>query len=157
MNNTILVDHAFALVNNLQLLRGHLKAIVDRDGQRAMARGFSAMSCDLGPLSQWIYVIDTHLAAKPVLSPSRPGKAQIRNFSNYIVFLIERIQSDSRFVGEISLDWSPNWLEHGKFEWNAVLTSANAMKALLYQNTEEPEMKLSVAMISYFSMQSPRD
>lgn len=157
MNNTILVEHAFALVNNLQLLRVHLKVILDRDGQRAMTRGFSPISCDLGPLSQWIYVIDTHLAAKPVLSPSRPGKAQIRNFSNYIVFLTERIQSDSRFVGEISLDWSPNWLEHGKFKWHAVLTSANAMKDLFSRNNEEPEMKLSDAMISYFSMQSPRD
>lgn len=159
MPNNNLVDHAFVVVNSLYQLRKLLKNIVDQDAQRAMKRGYSPTSLGLGPLSQWIYVIDTHLAAQPVLSTSNPSLDAIRLYSSYILFLKSQLQSDRRFVSEIHLQWSLIWQEEGKDTWEAVLHSTQAIEDYLanQENSNDAIKTMINAMTVYFAMQSPRD
>jgi len=98
------------------------------DTQRALARGFSADSLDLGPLRQWQYVLACHLAARPVPSGDVPLDQQFRHYADYVCYLVDQILSDQRFVSEMNLSWSKRWREAGTGQWRAAREAAKRLR-----------------------------
>lgn len=155
MSNTVLLDHLFALVNQLKNLRKQLQEILEIDAPKAQSMGYSPLSLNIGPLKQWIYVIDTHLAANPSLPLSNPSDKEITQYVSYILYLTDQILSDRRFISEIHLEWSYQWQTNAKSTWESVEYSAQRIDAeRKHKLTKE---RLMTALKDKFDMQSPRD
>ncbi|MFZ6798179.1 hypothetical protein [Undibacterium sp. Di24W] len=150
-----LANKAHALINKLEDLRKILTSILDTDAKVALARGYSPVSLDIGPLKQWIYVIDTHLAAKPLESTSTSGKSDIQTSAVYFCYLIDHIQSDTRFVGEMQLSWSRLWVQKAEPLWQTCVDETQ----LLITSAPRPnrERFMVQALTAYHNQRTTKD
>lgn len=154
-DNLALAESAQVLLGLLPQLRQTLKSILEIDANDAIARGYSPVSLDIGPLTQWLYVIDTHLAARPVMPNAYASDDEIVRYARYLTYLIDHLLSDDRFVSEMQLSWSRTWLTQGQSLWHEILERAR----IITINAPRPdrEQALVRGFNVYYGTRSPRD
>ncbi len=150
-----LANKAHALIDKLQDLRKLLISILETDAKVARARGYSPVSLDIGPLKQWIYVIETHLAAKPIEPTSTSGKPDIQSSAVYFCYLMDHIQSDTRFVGEMQLSWSRLWLQKAGPLWQTCVDEAHILMTCATRPNRE--QLIVEALTAYHNLRSTGD
>ena len=125
------------------------------DLQRALEKGFSPDSLYMGPLRQWQYVLACHLAARPDHSRPYLSDEEHRQYADYVVYLVDQLISDQRFVGEMNLNWSKIWRTAGERNWLAARHAADLLRTNL--SAHDRARQIYLALIGEANTRSPRD
>lgn len=122
MSAEALARNADSLRDHLVHLQSALKDIQQKDAKRAIAAGYSPTSLSLGPLDQWIYVLETHLQACPPVPRSWNDTNMVDAYARYLDFLIDQIHTDARYTTEMDFRWSKIWRTKAEPLWEEMLS-----------------------------------
>lgn len=122
MSAEAIAQSADSLRHHLVRLQSALKEIQQNDAKRAIAAGYSPTSLSLGPLDQWIYVIETHLQACPPVPRSWNDTDMVDAYARYLDFLIDQIHTDAWYTAEMDFRWSKIWRTKAEPRWEEMLS-----------------------------------
>ncbi|WJF90390.1 hypothetical protein QS306_01515 [Paraburkholderia bonniea] len=122
MSAQALAQSADSLREHLVLLQSALKEMQQNEAKRAIAAGYSPASLSVGPLDQWIYVLETHLQACPPVPRNWNDTGMVVAYARYLDFLIDQIHTDARYTTEMDFRWSKIWRTQAEPDWEAMLS-----------------------------------
>ena len=131
-----LYDDTISLVGSISWLHGILQQMLLTEATPLLEQGFTGESLDIGPLTQWIYVLETRKKAAITAGPMGSDDREIRAYADCVWYLARQVSSDARFVSEMDFGWSAVWVQKGLETWQ--LQYGLAMKILdLYEGRRD--------------------
>ena len=117
MGSVELYYDTISLVGSMTWLREILQHMLETEAKPLLEQGFTGESLDLGPLEQWIYVLNTREKAAITAGPMGSDDREIRAYADCVWYLARQVSSDARFVSEMDFEWSSVWRQKGLETW----------------------------------------
>lgn len=130
MKQAGILDHAQDMLSLTHALARALDQAL-AEAPAALANGHQDAALDVPVLRQWRHTVRSHIEASP-LPPRRSNSEQaMLRYAGYLLFLMQEILSDYRFVRGLDLYWSATWRARGRKHWEKLIAAASALRGSL--------------------------